>query len=252
MEKEIALLEFDNNKESVIMPGHEKLDIKLPKRAVFAFVRDTVDEYAKERGLESVCSFETITMVFPVYVDCINGVEVAIAMAPLGGPAAAQFLDWIISYGVEEVIVTGSCGVLIDIPENEFLIPIRALRDEGTSFHYMKPSRFVETDKELTERVTGYFERNGLDYEKVTVWTTDGFFRETADKVKARVEEGCACVDMECASLSACAKFRGARLAQVFFTADCLANTSEYNERDWGRASLRPALELCIKIATTI
>ena len=251
-EEKIALFEFDKNKKSVIMPDHDKEELKLPKVLIFGFVREAVDDYAKERGLTSVGFFETITMTFPVYVDCISGKEVAIAMAPLGGPAAGQFLDWLIAYGVETIIATGSCGVLRDIPENEFLIPVRALRDEGTSFHYMEPTRFVDMDKELTEKVKKYFKENKLPYEEVTTWTTDGFFRETADKVKARVEEGCTCVDMECASMAAVAKLRGAKFAQVFFTADSLANTSEYNQRDWGRASLRPALELCIKIATTV
>lgn len=248
-EERIALLEFDSNKESVIMPGHEKAGFRLPEVAVFAFVREAVDEYAKDHGLTPVGFFETITMIFPVYVDKLDGKEIAFCMAPLGGPAAAQYMDWLISYGVKKVIATGSCGVLKDIPENYFLVPSRALRDEGTSFHYMAPSRYVETDKGLNKVIEEYFLENNLHYEEVTTWTTDGFFRETADKVKSRVEEGCTCVDMECASLAACAKLREVQFSQIFFTADSLADTSEYNERDWGVASLRPALEMCIKIA---
>ena len=46
-------------------------------------------------------------------------------------------MDWLIGYGVEQIISTGTCGVLADIEENAFLVPVRALRDEGTSYHYV-------------------------------------------------------------------------------------------------------------------
>ena len=49
-----------------------------------------------------------------------------LAQAPVGSAPAAQFIDWLIGYGVEEIISTGTCGVLTDIEENAFLVPVRA------------------------------------------------------------------------------------------------------------------------------
>ena len=43
----IPILEYDDNPLSVIMPTHEKLGITLPEKAVFAFLGDTIDDYAK-------------------------------------------------------------------------------------------------------------------------------------------------------------------------------------------------------------
>ena len=251
-EEKIALFEYDSSQEAVINPDHEKLVPSLPKIAIFAFVGDVIDEYAKERGLEPVTYFKTITMNFPVFIDCIDGKEVVICRAPLGSPAAVQFADWLIGYGVETIISTGSCGVLKDIPENVFLVPVKAIRDEGTSFHYLPAGRYSETNPEVNAIIESYFSEKKLPFIEVMTWTTDGFFRETPAKVTARVEEGCTCVDMECAALCACAKFRGARFSQIFFTADSLANTDSYDERDWGTASLRPALEMCIDIVKRI
>lgn len=251
MEK-IALNEFDSSNEAVIMPGHEKYDIKLPEVAVFAFVGEVIYEYAKERNLVPLQYFKTISKDYPVYVDVIDGKKITICEAPLGAPAAVSFLDWLIAYGVRRIISTGSCGVLKDIPENAFLVPARALRDEGTSFHYMEPGRYVETDSELCKKIEKIFAEKNIPYTEVTTWTTDGFFRETAGKIAARKEEGCTCVDMECAALSACAKFRGAQFAQFFFTADSLANTDAYDERNWGEDSLRPALDIALDIAKSI
>ena len=56
-------------------------------------------------------------------------------------------------------------------------------------------------------------------------------------------------MEMECAALAAVARFRGARFGQFLFTADSLADAERYDERDWGRALLLPALELCLKAA---
>lgn len=51
---EFPILEFDDNPTSVIMPGHEELDLKLPKKCVYAFLREHVDKYAEEHGARKV------------------------------------------------------------------------------------------------------------------------------------------------------------------------------------------------------
>ena len=85
-----------------------------------------------------------------------------------------------------------------------------------------------------------------------STWTTDGFFRETRDMVEYRKSEGCATVEMECAALAACAQKRGAVFGQILYTADSLANVYAHDERDWGKGSLRIALELCINVLITM
>lgn len=250
MRNDIPLFEYDSDPHAVIEPDHEKIDVRLPERAVFAFVGETVDAYAAERGWPAVAEFVTVTKCFRVYSGEENGIPFALAEAPLGAPAAAQFLDWLMSYGVKIVVSAGSCGVLRDIPENAFLIPTRALRDEGTSYHYLPPSRFVETDDALRRSIGEIFAEKRIPLVECTTWTTDGFFRETAAKVRARREEGCTAVEMECAALAAAAKFRGARFAQILYTADTLAHADNYDERGWGEASRVPVLRLAIEAIT--
>ena len=70
--------------------------------------------------------------------------KICLAQAPWALPQRLQFMDWLICYGVEQIISTGTCGVLADIEENAFLVPVRALRDEGTTTHYAAPSRYME------------------------------------------------------------------------------------------------------------
>ena len=172
--------------------------------------------------------------------------------APVGAPAAAQILDWLIAYGVREIISCGSCGVLVDIPENAFLVPCKALRDEGTSYHYLPPERFVDVSEKARHAIEKTMKNHGLPYMEVVTWSTDGFFRETKEKVAYRKSEGCSVVEMECSALAACAKMRGAIWGELLFTADTLADAEHYDERNWGDDSASYALELCIEAVLNI
>ena len=136
--------------------------------------------------------------------------------------------------------------------ENEFLIPIRAMRDEGTSYHYLPAARFVDLEPSAIKAIEQTFCALNIPFQKCTTWTTDGFFRETRDMVEYRKSEGCATVEMECAALAACAQKRGAVFGQILYTADSLANVYAHDERDWGKGSLRIALELCINVLITM
>ena len=246
----IPILEFDDNPLAVIMPNHEGLDLQLPKKCIYAFLEEEIDRYAREVGAECVGEFISATKTYPVYVMDYKGEKVCLAQAPVGSAPAAQFMDWLIGYGVEQIISTGTCGVLADIEENAFLVPVRALRDEGTSYHYAAPSRYMYVHVEAISAIEQVLEQLGIPYEEVMTWTTDGFYRETAEKVAYRKEEGCAVVEMECSALAAVAQLRGVIWGQLLFTADSLADLENYDSRDWGSEAFDKALELCLEIVS--
>ncbi|MDO6229238.1 nucleoside phosphorylase [Streptococcus infantis] len=246
----IPILEFDDNPQAVIMPNHEGLDLQLPKKCIYAFLEEEIDRYAREVGAECAGEFISATKTYPVYVMDYKGEKVCLAQAPVGSAPAAQFMDWLIGYGVEQIISTGTCGVLADIEENAFLVPVRALRDEGTSYHYAAPSRYMDVHVEAISAIEQVLEQLGIPYEEVMTWTTDGFYRETAEKVAYRKEEGCAVVEMECSALVAVAQLRGVVWGQLLFTADSLADLENYDSRDWGSEAFDKALELCLEIVS--
>ena len=246
----IPILEFDDNPQAVLMPTHEELDLKLPKKCIYAFLEEEIDRYAQEIEAECVGEFVSATKTYPVYVIDYKGEKVCLAQAPVGSAPAAQFMDWLIGYGVEKIISTGTCGVLTDIEENAFLVPVRALRDEGTSYHYAPPSRYMDVHLEAISAIEQVLEQLGIPYEEVMTWTTDGFYRETAEKVAYRKEEGCEVVEMECAALAAVAQLRGVVWGQLLFTADSLADLENYDSRDWGSEAFDKALELCLEIVS--
>ena len=246
---EIPILEFDDNPRAVIMPTHEDLELNLPTRCVYAFLGEEIERYANSVGAEKVGEFVSATKTYPVYVMEYQGEEVCLAQAPVGSAAAAQFLDWLIGYGVKQIISTGTCGVLVDMPENIFLIPTRALRDEGASYHYVAPSRYIEVDRRALTAIETVLRQASIPYQEVMTWSTDGFYRETPDKVAYRIEEGCSVVEMECAALAAVAQLRDAVWGLLLFTADSLVDIDNYDQRNWGSEAFDKALEICLDIA---
>ncbi len=243
----IPILEFDDNPQAVIMPNHEGLDLQLPKKCIYAFLEEEIDRYAQEVEADCVGEFVSATKTYPVYVINYKGEEVCLAQA---SAPAAQFMDWLLGYGVEKIISTGTCGVLSNIEENAFLVPVRALRDEGASYHYAPPSRYMDVHVQAISAIEQVLEQLGVPYEEVMTWSTDGFYRETAEKVAYRKEEGCAVVEMECAALAAVAQLRGAVWGELLFTADSLADLDNYDQRDWGAEAFDKALGLCLEIVS--
>lgn len=246
MKNEIPILEFDTEQVAVINPTHEKIEMQLPRKCVFAFLGDYIDEYAEKTGSKIVSHFISATKQYPVYVTKYNGEEIVLCQAPVGAAPATQILDWLIGYGVREIISSGTCGGLEKFPESTFLVPNKALRDEGTSYHYAAPSRFIEISVKARKAIEETIMDHGMKYQEVITWSTDGFFRETKEKVEYRRSEGCSVVEMECSALAACAAFRGGTWGMILYTADSLADVDKYDERNWGGNAYEYALTLCL------
>ena len=133
------VLEYDTASKAVFQPGNGKKC--FPAKAVFAFLGDEVENYAHTHDGIQIDEFESATRRYPIYECLYNQEKICLCPAPVGSAAAVQVLEYLIAGGVTKIISVGSCGVLEDIPENRFLIPVSALRDEGTSYHYLPPSR---------------------------------------------------------------------------------------------------------------
>ena len=246
IKNEIPILEFDTDRAAVINPTHEKIDLKLPKKCVFAFLGEYITKYASKAEAVKVSEFLSMTKRYPVYILKYKGEEITLCEAPVGSAASAQILDWLIGYGVREIISAGSCGALEHFPESTFFVPSKALRDEGTSYHYAAPSRFMEISENARQAIRETVLEHGMKYQEVITWSTDGFFRETKEKVAYRKSEGCSVVEMECSALAACAAFRGTTWGMILYTADSLADVDKYDERNWGGNAYEYALTLCL------
>lgn len=203
-----------------------------------------IEDYIATHDCKAIGKFKCITKTFWVYETKIQNQCFAFVQAPLGGAGAVQIMEQMIAGGARKIIAAGCCGALEAGAEGDFFIPTAALRQEGTSYHYLPPAREVELSKEAIDAIEKTLTAQNLSYRKCKTWTTDGFYRETKEMVLYRKSEGYSVVEMECASMAACAKMRNVIFGQLLFTADSLANVEKHDERNWGNNSSESAMEL--------
>lgn len=220
----MSFIEFDPAPRAVIEPAEKHPRIPgCPGTVVSCFPRNLI-EYALERyGGEEIAWYKSANGNTPLYRTNVRGVELGLMMAFVGAPMAAMQLEDLFAWGVERVALFGTCGVLDgSIGDCAILLPDRAIREEGVSFHYAPPSREIEANVGTLGMMQRFFTEKKLAHITGKVWTTDAFFRETPDKVARYRSEGCLAVEMECSALAAVAQFRKKRVAQFLYAADNL------------------------------
>ncbi|NLN46289.1 MAG: nucleoside phosphorylase [Clostridiaceae bacterium] len=159
--------------------------------------------------------------------------RLTVVHAHVGGPQAAAMLEELAALGCRTFLACGGAGGLRrDIAVGHLVVPTSAVRDEGTSYHYLPPAREVELDPEVVRTICNSLAEAGVPYLAGKTWTTDAFFRETPAKVERRRSEGCLTVEMECASFAAAAVFRGLRFGQILYGGDDLSGLV-WDSRGW-------------------
>lgn len=142
-----------------------------------------------------------------------------VQMTGIGAPNAVVVLEELIALGGREFVNVGSCGGLRDF--GIFLCE-RAIRDEGTSYHYASHRRYAHPDRRLTERLAKQFRKDGIAFKMGTGWTIDAPYRETKKEIIRYRKEGVVTVDMEASALFTVAKARGVKMASAFVVSDIL------------------------------
>lgn len=242
----IPLFNYDENPKSVVTPTEDP-EYQGCRKCLFPLVSEAdLAPFLAKYHARQVYEFETITKVTPIWEISVSDEQMTVVQAPLGAPAAVQILDYLIAHGAKEIISLGSCGVLTAHAENGFLVPTEALRDEGTSYHYLPAAATIQLNDKMQQQICANLNAAGYETSFVKTWTTDGFFRETTSLIEKYRALGYETVEMECAALAACAAFRKVEFGQFFFTADSLADTTAYDKRNWGVGARTTAIQLGI------
>lgn len=226
------ILDFDPEKKAVIEPSRIYKRIEKSEYCILCFYLDTVKKIAKEH--DAVPVFKITGQGEPIVLYRLNYKDrhVLFVFPGIGAPLAGAVLEVCIALGVRKVIAFGSAGVLDNkIKRNRIIVLDSAVRDEGTSYHYMPPSLVVKADENVLRVMESVLNDRKVSYMKGKAWTTDAFFRETANKVKRRKEQGCIAVEMESASLMAIARFRDISYGHFIGSADDVSR-EEWDERD--------------------
>jgi uridine phosphorylase len=165
-----------------------------------------------------------------LYTFRLGGQTVGIIGCVVGAPFAVLIAEELFVCGCRFLLSLTSAGQINAAgPTPYFVVIDRALRDEGTSYHYAAAAEFAEADAHLVATAANALKRAGLNILVGPSWTTDAPFRETAEAIEAARAKGVLAVEMEAAALYTFAHARGKSVL-------CLAhvtNTMGQTERDF-------------------
>ncbi len=217
-------IEFDPSPRAIINPEEKHLRIPgCPKTVVSCFPCNLI-EYALNRyGGKKIAWCNGANGSTPLYHTEVHGVPLGLMMLRVGAPMAAMQLEDLFAWGAERVVIFGTCGVMnSSIGDCAIILPDCAIREEGTSYHYMPPSKQIAANIGTLHLMQKFFTEKKVPYITGKVWSTDAFFRETPDKISRYRSEGCLAAEMECSALTAVAQFRSKQVAQFLYSADNL------------------------------
>ncbi len=243
MKQAYPILEFDPSPRAVIEPHCTRPGEPPPQACVVCFFGEVLRKLARQKRLRRLMTLRSEMGPHHLYEFEVDGRRLGLFPGAVGAPLAAGLLDEVICYGCRSFIACGGAGVLDrEIAVGHVVVPVSAVRDEGTSYHYMPPSREVEPSPRAVEAIERTLIERSVPYVKGKTWTTDAFYRETPAKVALRKAEGCVTVEMEAAAFFAVAQFRNVTFGQMLYGGDDVSG-EEWDTRNWHtRTSAREAL----------
>ena len=138
------------------------------------------------------------------------GQTIGIVACAVGAPYAVLLAEQMVASGCRLLISITSSGQLKPLAATPYYVLIeRALRDEGTSYHYQPPADFAAADPKLIAHAARILQEAGIEVHRGATWTTDAPFRETQEVIDQGTALGLAAIEMESAALYAFASASG-------------------------------------------
>jgi uridine phosphorylase len=255
LQKEFPILEFDEDKNVFIRPSitHKPID-GIPERCVLCFFSEAIEKILNEYPHKIISNFLLEGINYPLYEVEYKGEKIVLIQSAVGSPLAAGQIEELTAMGCKKFLACGMCGVLQkELAVGHLIIPTAAVRDEGTSYHYVKPSREIYVNERIVQVIENEKKKKNIPFIKAKTWTTDAFYRETPQKIALRKNEGCVTVEMETAAYIAVSQYNNVEFGQILCSGDSLAGEEwdrrNYNKRmDIREFTLRQTLDVCLKM----
>jgi len=186
-----------------------------------------------------------------LYLWQVNGTEYGIIGGTVGASFAVLVAEELFALGCKAIVTISSAGLIAEnLQPPLFLLIDKALRDEGTSYHYLPPQRFAYASSPLVDAVARQLSAVGLPFNQGNSWTTDAPFRETSKLIAARRSEGIIAVEMEAAALLAMAEALGKRVVCLAHITNAMATRADDFEKG-GDDGTEAALKVCATALAT-
>lgn len=207
--------------ESLFSPtefiNYKKFPKDLPKKYIITYQSKAKLYFLKKYKSKKINFHSNI----PIYVHGNIGF---IKLSGIGSPHAVTVIEELISLGGKEFINIGTAGGLHH--EGVFVCN-KALRDEGTSYHYVKEGKFSYPDEGLTDKLRESIQKQCIETFDGTTWTIDAPYRETRAEIEKYAKDGISTVEMEASALFVVAKYRKVKIASAFVVSDILGKKWE-------------------------
>lgn len=207
--------------------GKHDISIKLSHIAVGVFSEHLLNYIVNKFECNKIGE---LTEKRPVYLINYKNVMITLFMAGISGPWISGDIEDLNINGVDTVVVFGNCGLDNTIKDCSIIIPNKAYRDEGTSYHYLPDSEYIDLDRQYTNMFKDILKEHNFNYREGATWTIDAFYRETKEKIKMFQNKGAICVEMEGASLAAVCKYKKINYFTFYYAGDNL-DSVKWEER---------------------
>jgi uridine phosphorylase len=235
MQQGYPILEFDSAAEAVLEPRRLLKPMDVSEHAVACFFQDVITKLSQQYNAKVVKHLRSEIGSHPIYEIDVEGKRLTVFHPGVGAPLAAALLEEVIALGCRKFIACGGAGVLDSaLTVGHAIVPTIAVRDEGTSYHYLPPGREVAANPQGVAALESVLKAHRVEYLLCKTWTTDAIYRETPAKVQRRRAEGCLAVEMEAAAFFAVAQFRDVQFAQLLYGGDDVGG-SEWDHRHWDK-----------------
>ncbi len=169
-----------------------------------------------------------------------KGRRIGIIGCAVGAPYAVLLAEQMFASGCKLLVSITSSGQLAAIAEPPYFVLVeRALRDEGTSYHYLPPSDYADADPQLIDAAERALAGAPVTVRRGATWTTDAPFRETDAVIAHGKSLGLAAIEMESAALYA---FAAANAAPVLCFAH-VTNRMAVSDVDFEKGDAHGALD---------
>lgn len=244
------ILEFDDHDDVFIKPHFNVHDLPKVENLIITFFKEVVNELLENKAIEVYMHLKGENDY--TFYKFVND-DTLIFHGGIGGPLCGGMMEEAIAMGIKRILFCGGGGILKQMPVGHCIVIDSAIRDEGTSYHYAKPSREMVVDPNIVNILDQGLNRLNVPHVVGKTWTTDAFYRETKDRVQRRREEGAILVEMEQASLIAIAQFRKVKYGAICYAGDDLTS-DVWDSRQWkSRQSVRSLLvSVCQELVKTI
>ncbi len=184
-----------------------------------------------------------------LYLATESELDIGFVPCAVGAPYAVLVAEQLFASGCEFLISMSSSGQLSELRAPPYFVLIeKALRDEGTSYHYLPPAEFSYAPSELLAKLSGTLVNVNVPIERGAVWTTDAPFRETEQAIVAMKAKGLLAVEMEASALYAFALARNKSVICFAHVTNQLARMDGDFEKGEANGAL-DALELIRSVA---